>query len=98
MTTTKYPKFRNALATSTPRKVARALINNQVVAIVGLTLDDLPDTASLCNFVDEMEHEINGWKGNPTDEDIAAMKAHAKEVARCILSDEASDMGFDIEF
>lgn len=97
MTNTKYPKFRNALLTSEPRKVARALVNNQVVSIVGLTLDDLPDTAMLCNFVDEMESEINSWGGNPTDEQIASIKSHAKEVARCVVSEEMEDMGFDSE-
>ena len=97
MTNTKYPKFREALLTSEPRKVARALVNNQVVAIVGLSLDDLPDTSSLCNFVDEMESEINSWKGNPSDDQIASLKKNAKEVARCVVSEEMEDMGFDSE-
>lgn len=97
MTNTKYPKFREALVTSEPRAIARALVNNQVVSIVGLSLDDLPDTASLCNEVDEMESQIKSWAGNPTDEQIASLRATAKEVARQVVSEEMEDMGFDSE-
>jgi hypothetical protein len=97
MTTTKYPKFREALLTSEPRAIARALVNNQVVSIVGLSLDDLPDTASLCNEVDEMESEITSWAGNPTDEQIASLRATAKQVAQQVVSEEMEDMGFDPE-
>ena len=97
MTNTKYPKFREALITSEPRAIARALVNNQVVSIVGLSLDDLPDTASLCNEVDEMESQIVSWGGNPTDEQIASLRATAKDVARQVVSEEMEDMGFDSE-
>ena len=97
MTNTKYPKFREALLTSEPRAVARALVNNQVVSIVGLSLDDLPDTASLCNEVDEMESQIVSGGGNPTDEQIASLRAAAKDVARQVVSEEMEDMGFDSE-
>jgi hypothetical protein len=97
MTNTKYPKFRAALTSTEPREIARALINNQVTSIVGLSLDDLPDTASLCNEVDEMESQIQSWGGNPTDEQIADLKRTAKEVARMVVSEEMEDMGFDSE-
>jgi hypothetical protein len=97
MTNTKYPKFRTALLTSEPRVLARALINSQVVSIVGLSLDDLPDTASLCNEVDEMESQIKSWEGNPSDDQIASLKRNAKDVARMAVSEEMEDMGFDSE-
>lgn len=97
MTNTKYPKFREALLTAEPRAIARALVSNQVSAIVGLSLDDLPDTSSLCNEVDEMEGQIKSWAGNPTDEQIASLRATAKAVAKEVLAEEMYDMGFDPE-
>lgn len=97
MTNTKYPKFREALLTSEPRAIARALVSNQVSVIVGLSLDDLPDTSSLCNEVDEMESQINSWDGNPTDEQIASLRATAKAVAKEVLAEQAEEMGFDSE-
>ena len=97
MTNTKYPKFRNALLTSKPRAIARALVNGQVVSLVGLSLDDLSDTASLCNEVDEMEAEIQSWGGNPTDEQISRLQSTAKQVAQQFVSEEMEDMGFDSE-
>lgn len=97
MTNTKYPKFRETLLTSEPRAIARALVNNQVSAIVGLSLDDLPDTASLCNEVDEMESQIKSWAGNPTDEQIISLRDTAKSVAKQFVSEEMEEMGFDSE-
>ena len=97
MTNTKYPKFRTALLNTEPRALARAVVNGEVVSLVGLSLDDLPDTASLCNEVDEMESEIVSWNGNPTDEQISRLKSSAREVARMVVSEEMEDMGFDSE-
>ena len=68
-----------------------------MVSIVGLSLDDLPDTSSLCNEVDEMESQIKSWEGNPSDDQIASLKKNAKEVARMVVSEEMEDMGFDSE-
>jgi hypothetical protein len=40
------------------RNKARKMINAQVYAIVGLSLDDLPDTALLCDHIDTLEEMI----------------------------------------
>jgi len=37
------------------RKAARTIVNAQVFAVSGMGLDSLPDTAEICNMVDEIE-------------------------------------------
>jgi hypothetical protein len=40
------------------RKAARALVNLKINKMSGLSLSELPDTAELCNIVDEVEEMI----------------------------------------
>ena len=46
----------------TNRQKAIKLINREVQAIAMIGLSDLPDTASLCDYIDEIEEMIdNGY-------------------------------------
>jgi hypothetical protein len=59
------------------------MINNRVMAIAGLGLDDLPDTAILCDMIDDLEACIE-------DEDMSKeeLAEIASEYARDFLADE----------
>jgi len=94
---TKYPKFRALISNPdlSPRQVARKVCDQMANRLSGVGLDDLPDTAGLCNEVDEMESTVANWgiERNPSDEQIKALYDWAKEAVTNLLSEE----GFEVE-
>ena len=60
-------------------------MNREVEAIAMLGLSDLPDTAELAEYIDELEEMIDN------EEDAAEVIAVAKEYAREFVSDECGD-------
>lgn len=69
----------------TNRQKAIAVLNREVQNIAMIGLADLPDTAELCDFIDELEEMIDN------DEVAAEVIDVAKEFAREFLSDEFGD-------
>jgi hypothetical protein len=69
----------------TNRQKAIAVLNREVQNIAMIGLADLPDTAELCDFIDELEEMIDN------DEVAAEVIDVAKEFAREFLADEFGD-------
>ncbi len=69
----------------TNRDKAIAVLNREVQNIAMIGLADLPDTAELCDFIDELEEMIDN------DEVAAEVIDVAKEFAREFLADEFGD-------
>jgi hypothetical protein len=74
----------------TNRDKAIAVLNREVQNIAMIGLADLPDTAELADFIDELEEMIDN------DEVAAEVIDVAKEFAREFLADEFGDFD-DIE-
>jgi hypothetical protein len=75
----------NDLAMTNRTKAIR-IMNREVEAIAMLGLSDLPDTAELAEYIDELEEMID-------NEEVAAeVIAVAKEYAREFVSDECGDL------
>ena len=70
----------------TNRQKAIKLINREVQAIAMIGLSDLPDTASLCDYIDEIEEMIDN--GDP---DTVVADA-AREFAREFVEEELSEL------
>jgi hypothetical protein len=68
------------------RKQAIKILNEEVESIAGLSLADLPDTALLAEFVDELESMIED------EEDMDDVKQAASEYAREFLQEEGLEM------
>jgi hypothetical protein len=69
----------------TARQKARRMINSAVYAIVGLSLNDLPDTALLCDHIDTLEEMIEeADETTPTSE----LLNYAQEAAMEFLEEE----------
>jgi hypothetical protein len=69
----------------TNRNKAISIMNREVEKITMLGLSDLPDTAELAEYIDELEEMID-------NEEVAAeILAVAKEYAREFISDEFGD-------
>jgi hypothetical protein len=47
------------------RKKAIAILNAHIQRLVGLHIDDLPDTYDICNVIDELEEALNEDPKNP---------------------------------
>jgi uncharacterized alkaline shock family protein YloU len=73
------------------RKQAIKILNEEVESIAGLSLADLPDTALLAEFVDELESMIED------EEDMDDVKQAASEYAREFLQEEGLEMVEDDE-
>lgn len=71
----------------TNRQKAIKLINREVQAIAMIGLSDLPDTASLCDYIDELEEMIDN--GYDTDAEVADA---AREFAREFVEEELSEL------
>ena len=71
----------------TNRDKAIKLINREVQAIAMIGLSDLPDTASLCDYIDEIEEMID----NGYDLDAEVTDA-AREFAREFIDEELSEL------
>ena len=69
----------------TNRQKAISILNREVQAIAMIGLSDLPDTAELADFIDELEEMIDN------DEVAAEVIDVAKEFAREFLADEFGD-------
>lgn len=71
----------------TNRQKAINIINREVEAITMIGLSDLPDTASLCDYIDEIEEMIdNGY-------DLAAeVTDAAREFAREFVEEEFGEL------
>ena len=69
----------------TNRDKAIAVLNREVQNIAMIGLADLPDTAELADFIDELEEMIDN------DEVAAEVIDVAKEFAREFLADEFGD-------
>ncbi len=71
----------------TNRQKAINIINREVEAITMMSLSDLPDTASLCDYIDEIEEMIdNGY-------DLAAeVTDAAREFAREFVEEEFGEL------
>ena len=75
----------------TNRKQAIRILNEEVESIVGLSLADLPDTALLAEFVDELECMFE------EEEELVDIKEVAAEFAREFLKEEGLEMDEDTE-
>lgn len=75
----------------TNRKQAIRILNEEVESIVGLSLADLPDTALLAEFVDELECMFE------EEEELVDIKEVATEFAREFLKEEGLEMDEDTE-
>ncbi len=64
------------------RKQAIKILNEEVESMVGLSLADLPDTALLADFIDELECMFE------EEEDLVDIKEAAAEFAREYLEEE----------
>jgi len=97
MTTTKYPKFRKKIAELSPeemRNYALAIVNKYCESIACLSASDLPDTAVVCNTVDEMESIMISYKTQEfTDADILSLHNMAKDAVVAMLEDEGFPFG-----
>ena len=93
---TKYPKYRLLLSNAdlSPRAIARRMCDQMANRLCGLSLDDLPDTSALADEVDEMESTIANWgsERNPSDEQIKALYAWAKDAVSNLLAEEGLEM------
>lgn len=71
--------------TTTPRQRAYKLISSQVYrhSIGGLTLEDLPDSSTLCNWLDHLQGAIESGNFDPE-----SLIEAANEAALEILADE----------
>jgi hypothetical protein len=71
----------------TNRQKAIAVLNREVSAVTGgIGLSDLPDTAELCDMIDELEEMIE------CDEVAAEVIDVAREFAREFIADEFGDI------
>ena len=70
----------------TNRKQAIRILNEEVESIVGLSLADLPDTALLAEFVDELECMFE------EEEELVDIREVAAEFAREFLKEEGLEM------
>ena len=70
----------------TNRKQAIRILNEEVESIVGLSLADLPDTALLADFIDELECMFE------EEEELVDIKEVAAEFAREFLKEEGLEM------
>lgn len=75
----------------TNRKQAIKILNEEVESMVGLSLADLPDTALLADFIDELECMIE------EEEDPDDIKEAATEFAREFIQEEGLEMVEDDE-
>ena len=75
----------------TNRKQAIRILNEEVESIVGLSLADLPDTALLADFIDELECMFE------EEEELVDIKEVAAEFAREFLKEEGLEMDEDAE-
>ena len=75
----------------TNRKQAIRILNEEVESIVGLSLADLPDTALLADFIDELECMFE------EEEELVDIKEVAAEFAREFLKEEGLEMDEDTE-
>ena len=75
----------------TNRAQAISILNEEVESIAGLSLADLPDTALLAEFVDELESMIED------EEDMDDIKQAASEYAREFLEEEGLELDEDTE-
>lgn len=64
---------------------ATELLNSKVEALAGIGLDDLPDTALLAEFIDELEDMFEG------DEPLQEINEAAEEFAKEFLAEEGFD-------
>ena len=71
----------------TNRDKAIKLINREVQAIAMIGLSDLPDTASLCDYIDEIEEMIDN--GHDLDTEVTDA---AREFAREFIDEELSEL------
>jgi hypothetical protein len=85
MATSKKLGYSSLTMTTTNRNKAIRIMNREVEAIAMLGLSDLPDTAELAEYIDELEEMIDN------EEDAAEVIAVAKEYAREFVSDECGD-------
>lgn len=69
----------------TNRQIATRLINQQIQAICGLSLADLPDTPTVCNAIDSMEEHCAEAMN---DELLSHYQELASEYACEILEEE----------
>lgn len=76
------------MTTTTNRDKATRIMNREVTKLLnfGIGLSDLPDTAELAEYIDELEEMIDNEE--VADEVIAV----AKEYAREFVSDECGDL------
>ena len=75
----------------TNRKQAISILNKEVESITGLSLADLPDTALLAEFVDELECMFE------EEEELVDIKEVAAEFAREFLKEEGLELDEDTE-
>ena len=68
------------------RKQAISILNEEVESIVGLSLADLPDTALLADFIDELECMFE------EEEELVDIKEVATEFAKEFLKEEGLEM------
>ena len=73
------------------RKQAIKILNEEVESITGLSLADLPDTALLADFIDELECMFE------EEEELVDIKEVAAEFAREFLKEEGLEMDEDAE-
>lgn len=70
----------------TNRQKAIAVLNREVQAIAMIGLSDLPDTAELCDYIDDLEEMIdNGY-------DQGELIDAAKEYARDFIAEEFGEL------
>jgi hypothetical protein len=69
----------------TNRTKAISILNHEVEKITMIGLSDLPDTAELAEYIDEIEEMFDN------DEILAEILAVAREYAREFVSDEFGD-------
>ena len=75
----------------TNRKQAIRILNEEVESITGLSLADLPDTALLAEFVDELECMFE------EEEELVDIREVAAEFAREFLKEEGLELDEDTE-
>ena len=88
MNNTKFPKFRNYIANldRSPRDIALAVCNKASRKVLGLSMDDLPETFAIAKGVDEMEATIANWgiPRNPSERQIVRLYEMGLEVVQDI--------------
>ena len=92
MPSTKYPKFREKIASLNEnelRNYAFTSVNVYTNKLCMMDLDFLPDTAQLADAVDLLQEMLEDFKSNPlfTDEQITHYKAVAKDTAVELLAE-----------